>query len=115
VGGSSSPAVLEGLRAAETERERLEETIHQHAPLLAPISLVPRTQARFANLLRSLEEVVQRPSPQVALRMEASRAQLKLLLGGAVKLYPAANGAGPDAALGGDYAGLLKIAVGDSK
>ncbi len=112
---------LDGMVAAikagafsDTLKAALGKTETERADLLAALSVdtrdldkvvgfLPRAVDRYRELVEDLGTATQRD-------VARARAQIKTLLGGAVRLVPAQGRAYLEAEIAGDYAGLLKMA-----
>ena len=73
-------------------------------------AFLPNAIGRFQTLLDDLANVTQ-------LQVDRARGLLRVLLGNAITLHPCSDGQGRylEAEVAGDYAGLLRLAVGQNK
>ena len=105
---ASTKAELDRL---EAERAQLLQTIQgQHTKAKKVAAFLPDAIGRFKALLDDLSNVTQ-------LQVDRARGLLRVLLGHAIILHPCADGQGRylEAEVSGDYAGLLRLAVGHYK
>lgn len=103
--GAFSPALKNELEALEAERDRLHALLKVN-PRDADkvVQLIPDLMERYAAIVEEIANVRQRDVTRM-------RAQLRTLVGGQVLLHPTDEGY-LEAELAGNYAGLIKLALG---
>lgn len=103
--GAFSPALKSELEGLEAERDRLHALLKVN-PREADkvVQLIPDLMERYAAIVEDIANVRKRDVARI-------RAQLKTLVGGQVLLHPTDEGY-LEAELAGNYAGLIKLALG---
>lgn len=109
--GILTPSTKRELEKAEAERATLLQAVQgQHTKAEKVAAFLPNAIGRFTALLDDLATVTQ-------LQVDRARGLLRVLLGKEITLHPCSDGQGRylDAEVAGDYAGLLRLAVGQNK
>ena len=109
--GILTPGTKAALEQAEAERTQLLQAIQGQTTKAKKVAaFLPDAIGRFKALLDDLSNVTQ-------LQVDRARGLLRVLLGNEIILHPCADGQGRyfEAEVSGDYAGLLRLAVGHHK
>src|SRR5262249_34072944 len=104
--GILTPTVKAELEKAEAERSRLMAAPQPHARAIDKLAaFLPNAKDRYQTIVKNLTTLAPK-------HLDSAREQLKALVG-EITLWPRAEGY-LEAELRGNYAGLLKLAVGQS-
>jgi site-specific DNA recombinase len=106
--GILTPTTKAALESAEAERTRLQHQQQDHSKLLSKTAtFLPNLEAEFKRLVDGLPSVTQH-------HVDKARGIIKTLVGGSIRLHPTTDETGRylTAELSGDYAGLVRLAVG---
>ncbi len=109
--GFRSDTLKQELEEAERERARLQTTIHGQRQTLDKVAdVLPNAVARFKTLVENLSTVTQK-------QVDKARGILRDLVGKQIPLHPTTHGTERylTAELSGDYAGLIRLVLGQNK
>jgi hypothetical protein len=109
--GILTPTTKRELEKAEAERTKLLQTVQGEQKNVAKVAaFLPTAIGRFKALIDDLANVTQ-------LQVDRARGLLRVLLGKEIVLHPTADGSARylTAEVSGDYAGLLRLVMGQNK